>query len=161
MSSPAQTLGWRARITLRAWMSVHVYSALLSRVGSGLASEWSPWLRYFLLWSSFPTVNFPDSTADYSTFAFCAPSKSLLPKGPAIWRPLFWATGKDNRPWRPIGLGDVETPIFSRQSAHRWRWGWQAHKPDNLCPAGRFLVLISLRGWVDSRAIVQQNISSP
>jgi hypothetical protein len=28
-----------------------------------------------------------------------------------------------NRPWRPIGLWDVEAPTFSRQSAHRWRWG--------------------------------------
>jgi hypothetical protein len=26
-----------------------------------------------------------------------------------------------NRPWRPVGLGDVGAPIFSRQSAHRWR----------------------------------------
>jgi hypothetical protein len=26
-----------------------------------------------------------------------------------------------NRRWRPIGLSDVETPVFSRQSADRWR----------------------------------------
>jgi hypothetical protein len=26
-----------------------------------------------------------------------------------------------NRPWRPIGLWDVEDPTFSRQSIHRWR----------------------------------------
>jgi hypothetical protein len=26
-----------------------------------------------------------------------------------------------NRPWRPIGLWEVETPTFSRHSAHRWR----------------------------------------
>jgi hypothetical protein len=26
-----------------------------------------------------------------------------------------------NRPWRPIGLWDVEAPTFFRQSAHRWR----------------------------------------
>jgi hypothetical protein len=25
------------------------------------------------------------------------------------------------RPWRPIGLCDVEGPTVSRQSAHRWR----------------------------------------
>jgi hypothetical protein len=28
-------------------------------------------------------------------------------------------------PWRPIGLWDFEVPTFSRQSAHRWRWGIQ------------------------------------
>jgi hypothetical protein len=28
-----------------------------------------------------------------------------------------------NRPWRSIGLWDVETPTFSKQSAYRWRWG--------------------------------------
>jgi hypothetical protein len=27
-----------------------------------------------------------------------------------------------NRLWRPIGLWDVEAPIFPRHSAHRWRW---------------------------------------
>jgi hypothetical protein len=26
-----------------------------------------------------------------------------------------------NRPWRPIGLRDVEDPTLSRQSAHRWQ----------------------------------------
>jgi hypothetical protein len=25
-----------------------------------------------------------------------------------------------NRPWRPVGLSDVEAPTFCRQSAHRW-----------------------------------------
>jgi hypothetical protein len=25
------------------------------------------------------------------------------------------------RPWRPLGLREVEAPTFSRQSAHRWR----------------------------------------
>jgi hypothetical protein len=37
-----------------------------------------------------------------------------------------------NRPWRPIGLWDVEAPTFSRQSAHRWRWGCQPHAPATL-----------------------------
>jgi hypothetical protein len=26
-----------------------------------------------------------------------------------------------NRPWRPIGLEDVEDPTLTRQSPHRWR----------------------------------------
>jgi hypothetical protein len=34
-----------------------------------------------------------------------------------------------NRPWSPIGLRDVEAPTFSRQSAHRWRWGSQPYVP--------------------------------
>jgi hypothetical protein len=25
-----------------------------------------------------------------------------------------------NRPWKPIGLWDIEAPTFSRQSGHRW-----------------------------------------
>jgi hypothetical protein len=32
-----------------------------------------------------------------------------------------------NRPWRPIGFWEVEVPQFSRQSAHRWRWGCQPY----------------------------------
>jgi hypothetical protein len=53
-----------------------------------------------------------------------------------------------NRPWRPIGLWDVEAPTHSRQSAHRWRKG-QPYAPAALYPPGRFLVLISVRGWVE------------
>jgi hypothetical protein len=30
-----------------------------------------------------------------------------------------------NKPWGPIGLRHIEAPTFSRQSAHRWRWGCQ------------------------------------
>jgi hypothetical protein len=38
---------------------------------------------------------------------------------------------------------------FSRQSAQRWRWGCQAYAPASRpLPPGRFLVLISVRGWV-------------
>jgi hypothetical protein len=34
-----------------------------------------------------------------------------------------------NRPWRPIGLWDVEDPTLCRQSAHRWRQGCQPCAP--------------------------------
>jgi hypothetical protein len=62
-----------------------------------------------------------------------------------------------NRPWRPIGLWDVEAPIFSRQSAHRWRWGCQPYAPeaphfqeDSWYSFGSFV-----RGWVAPGAIVR------
>jgi hypothetical protein len=59
-----------------------------------------------------------------------------------------------NRPWRPIRLWDVEAPTFSRKLAHRWRSGCQPCALAALYPPGRFLVLISVRGWVDQRTIV-------
>jgi hypothetical protein len=34
-----------------------------------------------------------------------------------------------NRPWCPIWLSEVEAHIFTRQSAHRWRWGSQPYAP--------------------------------
>jgi hypothetical protein len=61
-----------------------------------------------------------------------------------------------NRPRRPIRLWDVEAPTFSIQTAHRWRRVCQPYAAaDRPLPPGRFLVLISVRGRVDPRAIVR------
>jgi hypothetical protein len=59
-------------------------------------------------------------------------------------------TGRE-RPW----LWDVEAPIFCIKSVHRWGWCCQPYVPAVLYLPGRFLVLISARGWVDSSVIVR------
>jgi hypothetical protein len=38
-----------------------------------------------------------------------------------------------NSPRRPIELWDVEAPTFSRQSAQRWRWGYQPYASAAFC----------------------------
>jgi hypothetical protein len=48
-----------------------------------------------------------------------------------------------NRPWKSIGF------TFSRQSAHRWRWGCQPYAPAALYPREDSLYSFLLRGWVD------------
>jgi hypothetical protein len=97
------------------------------------------------------------------------PSNSSFINNPAVWRCIVLSY-PCNRPWRPIWLWDVETPTFSRKSAH---WcGWSCNRPwrptgfwdveaSTFClenrltdgdevvafyPPGRFLVLISIKG---------------
>jgi hypothetical protein len=57
------------------------------------------------------------------------------------------AWGKCNRSWRPVGLSDVEgLKTNGLQMAEKLRF--LAGRPLTL---GRFLVLISVRGWIDPR----------
>jgi hypothetical protein len=66
-----------------------------------------------------------------------------------------WWSYLCDRPWRPIGLWDVETPTFSRQLSRRWRWGFQPHTSDISLPQEDSLYSFLLRGWVDPRVMVR------
>jgi hypothetical protein len=63
------------------------------------------------------------------------------------------------RPWRPIGWQKVKAPTLLRQTANRWRQGCEPYARPHFTPRFlyflRFLVLISVWGWVDPMAIVQ------
>jgi hypothetical protein len=47
---------------------------------------------------------------------------------------------------------------FSRHSTCRWRWSCQPYTPAALYLPGRFLIIISVRGLIDPRAILRLEV---
>jgi hypothetical protein len=82
------------------------------------------------------------------SYAYCMPiSLDLLTPIVKVKLSLY-------RPWRPLGLQEVEAPTFSDI---RLIDGCKIVSPTRrpFLPPGRFLVRIYVRGWVDPRAIVR------
>jgi hypothetical protein len=89
------------------WVSVHLCIVCVKRLGA-----------YVTLWVG----NLPEQKS------LCVLSEV---SGVAVLLPFYVEVKVKlypcNRPCRPIGLWDIEAPIFSVQSAHRWRWGCQPY----------------------------------
>jgi hypothetical protein len=62
------------------------------------------------------------------------PGLELRPLGRQAHSQSLYRLRHPGSPWRSTGLWDVEAPIFSRQSDHRWRWGCQLYAPAAILP---------------------------